>query len=195
MGFNIVAALSDASDLLATVQELRPDLVVTDVRMPPTFTVEGLRAAVELRGAFPDLPIVALSQYAEPGLAGELLESGGGMGIGYLLKDRVADVEEFSDTLRRVARGATVLDPDVIKRMLPRRRDPLASLSEREMEVLALIAEGKSNMATAKELVVSEETIVKHVGSILTKLDLPSNGDAHRRVLAVLAYLRNAGDL
>ncbi|MBW3086925.1 Response regulator protein VraR [Austwickia sp. TVS 96-490-7B] len=163
--------------------------------MPPTFTVEGLRAAVELRGAFPDLPIVALSQYAEPGLAGELLESGGGMGIGYLLKDRVADVEEFSDTLRRVARGATVLDPDVIKRMLPRRRDPLASLSEREMEVLALIAEGKSNMATAKELVVSEETIVKHVGSILTKLDLPSNGDAHRRVLAVLAYLRNAGDL
>nr|WP_255574730.1 response regulator transcription factor [Austwickia sp. TVS 96-490-7B] len=191
----MVAALSDASDLLATVQELRPDLVVTDVRMPPTFTVEGLRAAVELRGAFPDLPIVALSQYAEPGLAGELLESGGGMGIGYLLKDRVADVEEFSDTLRRVARGATVLDPDVIKRMLPRRRDPLASLSEREMEVLALIAEGKSNMATAKELVVSEETIVKHVGSILTKLDLPSNGDAHRRVLAVLAYLRNAGDL
>ena len=193
LGFDVVGAVADAEELIAQTEHLEPDLVVTDVRMPPTFTTEGLRAAVVLRSRNPRLPIVALSQYVEPDLAGELLDSGDGTGVGYLLKDRVADVEEFGDTLRRVTRGATVLDQDVVRQMVARRKDPLSRLSEREREVLALLAEGKSNAAIATDLWVSEATIVKHVGNILAKLDIPTDSAANRRVLAVLAYLRTTG--
>ncbi len=192
-GFSVVSTATDARELVAATDRLVPDLVVTDVRMPPTFTTEGLRAAIELRSRHPRLPIIALSQYVEPDLAGELLDSGDGTGIGYLLKDRVADVREFNATLRRIAAGATVIDPDVVRQMVARRRDPLSRLSEREREVLALLAEGRSNAAIAAELWVSEATVVKHVGNILAKLDIPTNSAANRRVLAVLAYLRTTG--
>src|SRR6266540_5633320 len=167
-----------------------PDLVITDIRMPPSYTDEGLRAAVELRRANPQLAVVALSQYVQHGYAFDLLDSGDGRGVGYLLKDRVVDVEDFIAALRRVAGGGTVVDPQVVRQLLRRRRDPLSSLSAREREVLALIAEGHSNAAIARQLVVSEAAVGKHVGNILTKLHLPQTDDTNRRVLAVLAYLR-----
>ncbi|MEV0406681.1 response regulator transcription factor [Actinoallomurus sp. NPDC050550] len=189
-GFEVVATAGDADALVAAVAEHRPDLVVTDIRMPPGFSDEGLRAAVALRRAHPGLPVVALSQYVELSYAADLLDSGDGRGVGYLLKDRVVDVEEFVGALRRVADGGTVVDPQVVRQLLRRQRDPLARLSAREREVLGLIAEGHSNTAIARILVVSEATVGKHVGSILTKLDLPPAEDTHRRVLAVLAYLR-----
>jgi DNA-binding NarL/FixJ family response regulator len=189
-GFTVVAAVGDAPALLAAVREHRPDLVVTDIRMPPGFTDEGLRAAVELRRADPGLAVVALSQYVQHGYASDLLDSGGGRGVGYLLKDRVVDVEEFVTALRQVADGGTVVDPEVVRQLLRRHRDPLSRLSTREREVLGLIAEGHSNAAIARRLVVSDAAVGKHVGNIFAKLDLPPTDDTHRRVMAVLAYLR-----
>jgi DNA-binding NarL/FixJ family response regulator len=190
-GFQTVAVVGDAEALKTAVAEHAPDLVITDIRMPPTFTDEGLRAAVELRRAHPRLAVVALSQYVQHSNAADLLDSGDGRGDGYLLKDRVVDVEDFIAALRRVAAGGTVVDPQVISQLLRRRRDPLSSLSAREREVLALIAEGHSNTAIARQLVVSEAAVGKHVGNILAKLHLPQTDDTNRRVLAVLAYLRS----
>ncbi|GLY79952.1 DNA-binding response regulator [Actinoallomurus iriomotensis] len=190
-GFEVVATAGDAVALRKAVAEHAPDLVLTDIRMPPDYTDEGLRAAVELRRADPGLAVVALSQYVELSYASDLLDSGDGRGVGYLLKDRVVDVEEFVATLRQVADGGTVVDPQVVRQLLRRQRDPLSRLSAREHEVLGLIAEGHSNTAIARLLVVSEATVGKHVGSILAKLDLPPDDDTSRRVLAVLAYLRS----
>jgi DNA-binding NarL/FixJ family response regulator len=190
-GFEPVAVVGDAGALKAAVAEHGPDLVLTDIRMPPGYTDEGLRAAVELRRDRPDLAVVALSQYVQHGYAADLLDSADGRGVGYLLKDRVADVAEFIATLRRVAEGGTVVDPQVISQLLRRRRDPLSALTAREEEVLALIAEGHSNTAIARRLVVSDAAIGKHVGNIFAKLRLPQTDDTNRRVLAVLAYLRS----
>ena len=188
--FEVVAAVGDAPALLAAVDESTPDLVITDVRMPPGFTDEGLRAAVALRVARPGLPVVALSQWVQHTYAGELLGSGDGRSIGYLLKDRVANIAEFVDALRRVARGDTIVDPEVVRRMMLHRRDPLGQLSPRESEVLALVAEGHSNAAIARTLGLSEAAVGKHIGSLLAKLHLPMSDDTNRRVLAVLTYLR-----
>jgi DNA-binding NarL/FixJ family response regulator len=188
-GFDVAAAVGDAEALRAAVAEHRPDLVVTDIKMPPTFTDEGLRAAVALRRAHPGLAVVALSQYVQHGYAADLLDSHGGRKVGYLLKDRVVDVEDFIAALRQVVGGGTVVDPQVVRQLLRRHRDPLAQLSPREREVLALIAEGHSNAAIARILVVSEPAVGKHVGNILAKLDLPPTDDTNRRVLAVLTYL------
>jgi DNA-binding NarL/FixJ family response regulator len=193
-GFQTVALAGDAEALTEAVAAHSPDLVITDIRMPPGYTDEGLRAAVELRRANPALAVVALSLYVQPSYAADLLDSGGGRGVGYLLKDRVADVEDFIAALRRVAAGGTVVDPQVISQLLRRRRDPLAALSSREREVLALIAEGHSNGAIARRLFVSEAAVGKHVGNILAKLRLPQTDDSNRRVLAVLAYLRSDGE-
>lgn len=189
-GHEVVAAVGDAPALVAAVEEHAPDIVVTDVRMPPAFQDEGLHAAVRLREKRPALPVLVLSQYVQRTYASELLDTGDGSGIGYLLKDRVGQVEEFVDALCEVADGGTVVDPEVVRQLLRRRRDPLERLTPREGEVLALIAEGRSNGAIARELVVSEAAVGKHIGSILAKLDLPPADATHRRVLAVLAYLR-----
>jgi DNA-binding NarL/FixJ family response regulator len=190
-GFQVAAAAGDAQALKTAVAEHAPDLVITDIRMPPGFTDEGLRAAVELRRTQPGLAVVVLSQYVQHTYAADLLDSGDGRGVGYLLKDRVADVEDFIAALRRVTAGGTVVDPQVIRQLVRRRRDPLSSLSAREREVLALIAEGHSNTAIARQLVVSEAAVSKHVGNILAKLRLPQTDDTNRRVLAVLTYLRS----
>ncbi|MDL4772114.1 response regulator [Actinomadura xylanilytica] len=188
----VVAAVEDAPGLAAAVAEHRPDIVVTDVRMPPGFRDEGLRAALALRAARPELPILVLSQYVEQSYASDLLQTGGG--VGYLLKDRVGEVAEFVDALERVAAGGTVIDPEVVRRLLARRREdsPLERLTAREREVIALMAEGRSNGAIARALVVSEAAVIKHVGSIFTKLDLYQTADDHRRVLAVITQLRDA---
>jgi DNA-binding NarL/FixJ family response regulator len=183
--------VGDAEALKAAVAEHAPDLVITDIRMPPSYTDEGIRAAVELRGAHPELAVVALSQYVQHRYVADLLDSADGRGIGYLLKDRVVDVEDFIAALRRVVAGGTVVDPQVIRQLVRRRRDPLSSLSAREREVLALIAEGHSNAAIARQLVVSEAAVGKHIGNILAKLRLPQTDDTNRRVLAVLTYLRS----
>jgi DNA-binding NarL/FixJ family response regulator len=190
-GFQVAAAVGDAWALKEAVREHDPDLVITDIRMPPEFTDEGLRAAVELRRERPRLAVVALSQYVQHSYAADLLDSGDGRRVGYLLKDRVGDIEEFITALHRVAAGGIVVDPQVIRQLVQRRRDPLSSLSAREREVLALIAEGHSNAAIARHLVVSEAAVGKHVGNILAKLHLPQTDDTNRRVLAVLAYLRS----
>ncbi|GAA4473641.1 response regulator [Phytohabitans houttuyneae] len=186
-----VTEVGDAPALLAAVDAEPPDAVITDVRMPPGFRDEGLRAALQLRERHPGLPILVLSQYVEHTYAAELVESG--TAVGYLLKERVGDVTEFLDALDRVRGGGTVIDPDVIRKLLARRRvqTPLGRLTDRERQVLSLIAEGRSNSAVARRLEVSEAAIAKHVNSILTKLDLPPDADDHRRVLAVLAYLRS----
>ncbi|WP_067137024.1 response regulator transcription factor [Microtetraspora malaysiensis] len=189
-GHHVAATAGDADGLVEAVRAHAPDIVVTDVRMPPGFTDEGLRAAVALRAADPRLPVLVLSQYVEQTYASELLDSGDGTGVGYLLKDRVGDVEEFVDALLSVAAGGTVVDPEVVRQLLRRRRDPLERLSPREREVLALMAEGRSNAAVARSLVISEAAVGKHIGNILTKLDLPPAEDDHRRVLAVVTYLR-----
>lgn len=189
-GHDVVAAESDATRLLAVVHEHAPDLVIVDVRMPPTHTDEGLRAAVELRTERPGTPVLVLSQYVEERYASELLERGT-VGVGYLLKERVADVREFVDAACRVADGGTALDPEVVAQLLARsrQRDPLAALSPRELEVLSLMAQGLSNTAIAGSLVVSAGAVEKHISSIFTKLDLPPSELEHRRVLAVLRYV------
>ncbi|WP_405531116.1 response regulator transcription factor [Streptomyces avidinii] len=189
-GHRVAAAVGDADGLRAAVAAHAPDIVVTDVRMPPGLADDGLRAAVELRAARPDLPVLVLSQYVQRSYAADLLDSGDGSGVGYLLKDRIGQVEQFLDAVVTVAAGGTVVDPEVVRQLLRRRRDPLAALTPREREVLGLVAEGKSNGAIARELVVSEAAVGKHIGNILGKLDLPPAEDTHRRVLAVLAYLR-----
>ncbi|RJQ83381.1 DNA-binding response regulator [Pseudonocardiaceae bacterium YIM PH 21723] len=188
--FRVVAAVGTAEELLIAVTEHRPQLVITDIRMPPGFSDEGLRAAVALRERNPELAVVALSQYVERSYAAELLDSGDGRRVGYLLKDRVVDVQEFAAVLHQVAAGGTVVDPQVVRQLLARQRDPLSRLSAREREVLALVAEGRSNAAIAGRLTISEAAVGKHVGNILAKLDLPPDEDTNRRVLAVLAYLR-----
>jgi DNA-binding NarL/FixJ family response regulator len=189
-GHEVVAAVGDAEALLAAVDEHGPDIVVTDVRMPPGFQDEGLQAAVRMRGTRPALPVLVLSQYVQRRYAADLLDSGDGTGVGYLLKDRVGQVEEFVDALLEVADGGTVVDPEVVRQLLRRRRDPLERLTPREREVLALIAQGRSNGAIARELVVSEAAVGKHISGIFTKLDLPPADETHRRVLSVLAFLR-----
>jgi DNA-binding NarL/FixJ family response regulator len=190
-GFHVVAMAGDAGELHAATAQHEPDLVITDIRMPPSFTDEGLRAAVDLRRTRPGLAMVVLSQYVQHAYAADLLDTCDGRGIGYLLKDRVADIEEFVTALRRVCSGGTVVDPQVISQLVRRRRDPLAALSAREREVLAHIAAGQSNTAIARTLVVSEAAVGKHVGNIFAKLRLPQTDDTNRRVLAVLAYLRS----
>jgi DNA-binding NarL/FixJ family response regulator len=188
-GFEVVAALGDAESTLAAVSEHQPDLVVIDVRMPPAFTDEGLRAALVMRRQWPDIAVLVLSQYVEEQYATELL-SGNTSKVGYLLKDRVADVGEFLAALRRVAEGGTALDPEVVAQILLRRRSaPLDRLTPREQEVLALMAEGRSNSAIAAAMFVTESAVGKHVNNIFAKLDLPPADSDHRRVLAVLQYL------
>jgi DNA-binding NarL/FixJ family response regulator len=190
-GFEVVAAVDDADKLLAAVEEHRPDLAVVDVRMPPTHTDEGLRAALDIRRRWPTVAVLVLSQYVEERYASELL-SRQTSGVGYLLKDRVADVVEFLDALRRVGAGGTALDPEVVAQILVRhRRNPVEQLTTREREVLALMAEGRSNSGIAAALYVSESAIAKHVNSIFTKLDLNAADQDHRRVLAVLQFLKS----
>ena len=190
-GCDVVAAVGDGPSLVEAVVEHRPDVAVVDVRMPPTMTDDGLRAAVEARRLVPGTAVLVLSQYVELAYADELVASGEG-GVGYLLKDRVARLDQVQDALERVHAGGTVLDPEVVAQLFARRRtgDPLDALTPREREVLALMAEGRSNPAIAGLLVVSEGAVEKHVGSIFTKLGLLPSGSDSRRVLAVLAWLR-----
>ncbi|MGY0061464.1 LuxR C-terminal-related transcriptional regulator [Streptomyces sp. LZ34] len=191
--FEIVAAVDTGPDLLQALIEKRPDVAVVDVRLPPTFTDEGLQAALEARRQIPGLPVLVLSQYVEQLYAKELLADGTG-GIGYLLKDRVFDPDEFVDAVRRVAAGGTAMDPDVIARLFASTTssaaDPLARLTAREREVLGIMAEGRSNAAIAERLVITERAVIKHTSNIFAKLDLPVSDDDNRRVLAVLAYLK-----
>jgi DNA-binding NarL/FixJ family response regulator len=192
-GFEVVAEAADADELVRKVHGHRPDIVVTDVRMPPSNTDDGLRAALTIRRRFPGTAVLVLSQYVAERSALELLADGA-QGVGYLLKDRVGDIEVFCDALHRVADGGSALDPEVISRLLGRhRKDPLDELSAREREVLALMAEGRSNKGIAEQLVVTEYAVEKHVRGILQKLNLPVAASDHRRVLAVLAYLRTPG--
>jgi DNA-binding NarL/FixJ family response regulator len=190
-GIDVVAAVADADALLRAVERDQPDLAIVDVRMPPTHTDEGLRAALVLRRQWPQVAILVLSQYVEERYATELL-TGATSRVGYLLKDRVSDVPDFLDALRRVAGGGTALDPEVVSQILLRRNhDPLESLTPREREVLSLIAEGRSNSAIATALFVSDSAVNKHINSIFTKLDLPPAHSDHRRVLAVLRFLES----
>jgi DNA-binding NarL/FixJ family response regulator len=189
-GFTIVAAVDNEPDLVQALADPSVEAAVVDVRLPPTFTDEGLRAAIATRAARPGFPVLVLSQYVEHLYARELLASGQG-GVGYLLKDRVADVKEFVEGLRRVAAGGTVLDPEVVASLMARQREePLDRLTPREREVLALMAEGRSNAAIAGALYVTEKAVAKHTNNIFTKLDLPLAPDDNRRVRAVLAWLR-----
>ncbi|AUG78242.1 LuxR family transcriptional regulator [Kitasatospora sp. MMS16-BH015] len=189
-GHQVTAAVADAEQLRAAVLEHKPDIVVSDIRMPPTHTDEGLRAAIELRAEQPDLAVLIFSQYVEAQYASRLL-AGGSAGVGYLLKERVLDAQDFIDALERVAAGGTALDPEVVSQLVSAgpSRTTVAELSPREREVLGLMAEGRSNSAIATHLVVTERAIEKHVANIFLKLDLPVSSDNHRRVLAVLRYL------
>ncbi len=192
-GVDVVAAVDDAEALLRAAAEHEPDLVLTDVRMPPAFTDEGLRAAILVRARHPGTAVLVLSQYVEESYAAELL-GGRARGVGYLLKDRVGDVDEFVTTVRRVAAGGTAVDPEVVAQLLSRARrdDPLEHLTPRELEVLQLMAEGRSNTAIAARLVVTDKAVEKHVSNIFAKLGLPPATEDHRRVLAVLRHLESA---
>ncbi|MBX6389479.1 MAG: response regulator transcription factor [Frankia sp.] len=193
VGCEIVAAVGDGPSLVEAIRTHRPDVSVVDVRMPPSHRDEGLRAAIAARAAVPGSPVLVLSQYVEKQYAAELLADGAGA-VGYLLKDRVADVREFVDAVRRVAAGGTVMDPEVVAQLLVRSRrdDPLASLTPREREVLALMAEGRSNTSIAAHLVVSAGAVEKHISNVFAKLGLEASSNDHRRVLAVLTYLRES---
>jgi DNA-binding NarL/FixJ family response regulator len=189
-GMEVTAAVESGEELLAALRADRPDVAVVDVRLPPSFTDEGLRAALTARQELPGLPVLVLSQYVEQLYARELLADGSG-GVGYLLKDRVLDGSQFVDAVRRVAAGGTAMDPEVIGRLLTHNAaaGPVASLTPREREVLALMAEGRSNAAIAQQLVITERAVAKHTASIFVRLDLQPSDDDNRRVLAVLAYL------
>ena len=189
-GIEVVGQAGDLDDVLRKVRAHKPDLAIVDIKMPPTHTNEGLKAALVIRAELPRTAVLVLSQYVEKEYAAELLADNA-EGVGYLLKDRVGDIDRFIDTVRRVAEGGSALDPEVVSQMLARRRsdDPLDGLTRREREVLAMMAEGRSNHSMATELVVTERAVEKHVTSIFAKLNLPATTDDHRRVLAVLAYL------
>jgi DNA-binding NarL/FixJ family response regulator len=191
-GLEVAAAVDTAPAFLEAVDAHRPDVAVVDVRLPPTFTDEGLRAAIEARRRRPGFPVLILSQYVEQLYARELLSDGAG-GVGYLLKDRVGDVRQFVDAVQRVAGGGTAMDPEVISQILARRSrvTPLAGLTPREREVIALMAEGRTNVAIARSLVITTKAVSKYIARIFAKLDLPPSDDDHRRVLAVLAYLNS----
>lgn len=197
-GMEVVAQAGDGEDLVRKVGAHKPDVAIIDIKMPPTHTDEGLRAAAEIRAGQPGVGVLVLSQYVEEGYALELLsgaQSGdGGAGTGYLLKDRVGDIDRFVESVRRVGEGGSALDPEVVAQLLGRRRqeDPLEALSPREREVLGLMAEGRSNHGIAQQLVVTERAVEKHVTNIFGKLNLPPAPDDHRRVLAVLAFVRSA---
>jgi DNA-binding NarL/FixJ family response regulator len=194
-GFEVVDCVADGEGLLRAVEKHQPDVCVVDIRMPPTFSDEGVRAALVIRQQWPDVALLMLSQYVEERYAVDLL-AGDSRGIGYLLKDRVADVAEFLEALRRVASGGAALDPEVVTQLLVRsgRKDPLEPLSPREREVLGLMAEGRTNSSIAEALVVTEGAVEKHVTNIFLKLGLPPADQAHRRVLAVLRYLEHGSD-
>jgi DNA-binding NarL/FixJ family response regulator len=187
-GFEVAAVAGEADEFAKAVAEYEPGIAIVDVRLPPTFTDEGLRAAIEARRVRPGLPILVFSQYVEEVYAAELLAAGS-EGVGYLLKDRVSRVDEFLDAVRRVAAGGTVLDPEVVSQLMVKRSDPLEKLTPREREVLGLMAEGLGNTAIAEKLVITEGAVHKHVGNVFLKLDLPPTDSGHRRVLAVLAHL------
>ena len=191
-GIEVVAQAGDAEDLLRKVRAHKPDVAIIDVRMPPEHTDDGLRAALVIREELPDVGLLLLSQYVEDRYLSELL-AGGAEGVGYLLKDRIADVERLSEAVERVSAGGSVLDPEVVAQMLGRSRDenPLDALTDREREVLGLMAEGRTNRAIAGELYISERAVERHVTSIFNKLELAPTGEDHRRVLAVLTYLRS----
>ena len=189
-GHVVVAGVGDGEALLVALDEHKPDLAIVDVRMPPTQTDEGVRAAVEARRRWPDAAILILSQYVEERYASELLSSGA-KGVGYLLKDRVADAREFVAAASRVAAGGTVIDPEVVAQLLVRRPRPVDALTPRETEVLSLMAEGHSNSAIVEQLGISQSAVEKHVRKVFTKLGLPETDHHHRRVLAVLTYLRS----
>ena len=190
-GFDVVAAVSDGDALVHAVMRESPDIAIVDIRLPPTFRDEGVRAALELRRRGPETAILVVSQYVELTYAAELLSDGRG-GVGYLLKDRVMDVGEFVDAVRRVAEGGTALDPQVVAQLFSRGREgPLAVLTPRELEVLGLMAEGRSNAGIAKALTLTVGAVEKHVANILMKLQIPPSDTDHRRVLAVLAYLQS----
>jgi DNA-binding NarL/FixJ family response regulator len=191
-GHTVLARVGDAESLLAVVAEHEPGLAIVDVRMPPTYEDEGMRAAVEIRRLHPDTAVLVLSQHVESRFAVELVGSGGG--FGYLLKDRVLDVDEFLEAAERVCNGGSALDPEVVKQLLlpPQEDEALAGLTPREREVLGLMAEGKTNAGIARQLWLAEKTVETHVSSILGKLGLPLDGDTHRRVLAVVTYLRGS---
>jgi DNA-binding NarL/FixJ family response regulator len=193
-GFQVDECVDNGEALLRAVERHRPDVCVVDVRMPPTFSDEGVKAALVIRRQWPDVAILMLSQYVEERYAVDLI-AGDSRGIGYLLKDRVADVHEFLEALRRVAQGGAALDPEVVTQLLVRsgKQDPLEQLSPREREVLGLMAEGRTNGLIAEALVVTEGAVEKHVTNIFSKLDLPATDDDHRRVLAVLTFLRATG--
>jgi len=188
-GIEVAAAAGDAESFLRAVDAEQPDAVVVDVRMPPTFTDEGLRAALVVRQRWPGVGVLVLSQYVEERYATELLTEGGGAGVGYLLKDRVGNIAELLDALNRVADGGSALDPEVVSQLLTRRGHPLDSLTTRERQVLALMAEGRSNTAIAAALVVGPGAVEKHISAIFAKIGLPPTDTDHRRVLAVLTYL------
>ncbi|GAA4634834.1 response regulator [Actinoallomurus vinaceus] len=192
-GFEIAAAIDNGPELTRALPSIKPDVAVVDVRLPPSFTDEGLQAALHARREVPGLPVLVLSQHVEQLYARELLADGSG-GVGYLLKDRVFDADQFVDAVRRVAAGGTAMDPQVISQLLARnsRNQPLGGLTPREREVLELMAEGRSNAAIAQRLVVTERAVAKHTSNIFAKLDLPPSDDDNRRVLAVLAFLNES---
>jgi DNA-binding NarL/FixJ family response regulator len=194
-GFDIVGEARDATDLLTLVRRQHPDVVIVDIRMPPTHTLEGLQAAKTIRADHPDVAVLVLSQYIEPHYALDLIE-GAEQRAGYLLKDRVGDVHELAEAIRQVAAGRLVVDPSIVAQLVTRsrRRNPLDALSQRELEVLGLMAEGRSNQAIATRLFITDKTVEAHVHAIFTKLTLPAASDDHRRVLAVLAYLMRDQD-